>query len=172
MKKGEKALLKVSGDYAKGHPAAPADATLHYEVELLDFTKEKASWEMTNEEKIAAAQKNKDDGNELFKAGKFKGAIKKYKVHRPKSSLGRWLTAASVVVLTDNTPTPNQEIVVVRGERELVHGGGEGAGQAAQGHRPPQHRCVQPQAQGLQGLHRKLRQGANPLTCRWSSAVR
>lgn len=79
MKKGEKALLKVSGDYAKGHPAAPADATLHYEVELLEFTKEKASWEMTNEEKIAAAQKNKDDGNELFKAGKFKGAIKKYK---------------------------------------------------------------------------------------------
>jgi FK506-binding protein 4/5 len=79
MKKGELALIKVSGDYAKGHPTAPADAALHYEVELLDFTKEKASWEMTNEEKLAAAQKNKDDGNELFKAGKFRGAIKKYK---------------------------------------------------------------------------------------------
>jgi FK506-binding protein 4/5 len=78
MKKGEKALLKVSGDYAKGQPSAPADATLHYEVELLDFTKEKPSWEMSNEEKLAAAQKAKDEGNELFKAGKFKGAIKKY----------------------------------------------------------------------------------------------
>jgi FK506-binding protein 4/5 len=80
MKKGEKALLKVSGDYAKGQPSAPADATLHYEVELLDFTKDKPSWEMSNAEKLAAAQKAKDEGNELFKAGKFKGAIKKYSV--------------------------------------------------------------------------------------------
>jgi hypothetical protein len=164
MKKGELALIKVSGDYAKGHPTAPADAALHYEVELLDFTKEKASWEMTNEEKLAAAQKNKDDGNELFKAGKFRGAIKKYKVRSrlPLSSCftSQWRGFIVLTRLLTHWSSHFLESVVVRGQRELVHRGGEGAGEAAQDHRPPQHRRVQPQAEGLQGLHRKLRQGA------------
>jgi len=80
MKKGEKALIKLKGGYAKGHPNAPDKAELHYEVELHDFVKEKPSWEMSNQEKIEAALKTKDKGNEFFKDGKYKAAIKKYKV--------------------------------------------------------------------------------------------
>jgi len=79
MKKGEKALIKLKGGYAKGHPNAPDKAELHYEVELHDFVKEKPSWEMSNQEKIEAALKTKDKGNEFFKDGKYKAAIKKYK---------------------------------------------------------------------------------------------
>jgi FK506-binding protein 4/5 len=79
MKKGEKALLKVKGDYLK-HDTVPSDSQeLHYEIELVDFTKEKPSWEMTTEEKMTAAAKAKEEGNELYKQGKYQRAIKKYK---------------------------------------------------------------------------------------------
>lgn len=80
MKKGEKAILRLKGEYAK-HESIPGDKEeVRYEVELVDFVREKPSWEMTTEEKMAAALKAKEEGNELFKQGKYKRAIKKYKV--------------------------------------------------------------------------------------------
>jgi len=45
---------------------------------LIDWQKEKGSWEMSTAEKMEALIKKKEEGNELFKKGKFDGAIKKY----------------------------------------------------------------------------------------------
>lgn len=39
---------------------------------------EKESWDMKTEEKIEAAGKKKEEGNALFKAGKYKRASKRY----------------------------------------------------------------------------------------------
>ncbi len=65
-----------SPDFAYGKSGSgkiPANATLHFEVELLDFKdKKKEKYEMSDEEKIADASKLKDQGNALLKEGKFK----------------------------------------------------------------------------------------------------
>ena len=42
------------------------------------FLQEKESWDMNTEEKIEAAGKKKEEGNVLFKAGKYSRASKKY----------------------------------------------------------------------------------------------
>lgn len=43
---------------------------------------EKESWDMNTQEKIEAAGKKKEEGNALFKAGKYERASKRYeKVH-------------------------------------------------------------------------------------------
>lgn len=41
-------------------------------------TKEKAAWEMNDWERIEAAKKKKEEGNLLFKNGKYQRAGKKY----------------------------------------------------------------------------------------------
>ena len=53
MKKGERATLICSPDYAYGArgslPRIPANATLHFEVELLDFKeKKREKWELSD----------------------------------------------------------------------------------------------------------------------------
>ncbi|KAJ8748170.1 hypothetical protein K2173_000578 [Erythroxylum novogranatense] len=85
MKKGEVAILTIAPQYAFGasetkHDLAvvPPNSTLHYEVELVSFVKEKESWDMNTEEKIEAAGRKKEDGNLLFKAGKYARASKRY----------------------------------------------------------------------------------------------
>ena len=83
MRKGEISLLIARGDYAYGAagspPKIPPNATLHFEVELLDFEdKQKETWEMTSEEKLAEGSKLKEQGNEHFKAGEYKQAVAKY----------------------------------------------------------------------------------------------
>ena len=42
------------------------------------FLQEKESWDMNVEEKIEAAGKKKEEGNALFKAGKYVRASKRY----------------------------------------------------------------------------------------------
>lgn len=42
------------------------------------FLQEKESWDLNTEEKIAAAAKKKEEGNSLFKAGKYLRASKRY----------------------------------------------------------------------------------------------
>lgn len=84
MKKGEKAVLTCKSDYAYGKagspPNIPPDATLEFEVELIDFhPKKKEKWEMSDEEKKEEATKAKAEGNDLFKAGKYPEAIAIYK---------------------------------------------------------------------------------------------
>ncbi|XP_059447408.1 peptidyl-prolyl cis-trans isomerase FKBP62-like [Corylus avellana] len=85
MKKGEVALVTIQPDYAFGPSETqqelaivPANSTVHYEVELLSFVKEKESWEMNTQEKIEAAGKKKEEGNSLFKAGRYERASKRY----------------------------------------------------------------------------------------------
>ncbi|KAL8261981.1 hypothetical protein R6Q59_026030 [Mikania micrantha] len=86
MKKGEVALLTIAPEYAFGSTGSeqelamvPPNATVTYEIELVSFVKEKESWDMnTTQEKIEAAGKKKEEGNALFKAGKYKKAVKRY----------------------------------------------------------------------------------------------
>lgn len=61
MKKGEKAILTCAPDYAYGEagspPSIPKNATLKFEVELLDFKdKEKTKWDYTPEERLSQAE--------------------------------------------------------------------------------------------------------------------
>ncbi|GMI91081.1 rotamase FKBP 1, FK506 BINDING PROTEIN 62 [Hibiscus trionum] len=85
MKKGERALLTISPEYGFGTVVAerdlavvPPSSNLIYEVEMLDFVKEKAPWELNSKEKIEAAGKKKEEGNILFKNGNYQRAGKKY----------------------------------------------------------------------------------------------
>eukprot|EP01027_Heterolobosea_sp_BB2_P012903 GEZU01018662.1.p1 GENE.GEZU01018662.1~~GEZU01018662.1.p1 ORF type:complete len:311 (-),score=93.79 GEZU01018662.1:47-979(-) len=84
MKEGELALLTCAADYAYGSygspPTIPPNATLEFEVELFSFepADEKKEGEMTAEEKIQAALKKKDEGNDLFKEGRYERARVKY----------------------------------------------------------------------------------------------
>lgn len=72
LKKGQKARFTLKPNYAFGAQGdaaknIPPNATVVYEVELVEFVKEKESWDMSPEEKVASAQKRKDEGNELYK---------------------------------------------------------------------------------------------------------
>lgn len=85
MKKGEKAIITIQPEYGFGPSESqqelatvPANSTLIYEVEMVSFTKEKESWDMNTPEKIEAAGKKKEEGNVLFKAGKYTRASKRY----------------------------------------------------------------------------------------------
>ncbi|KAH1047022.1 hypothetical protein J1N35_037806 [Gossypium stocksii] len=85
MKKGELALITVQPEYAFGSSESqqelavvPANSTVYYEVEMVSFVKEKESWDMNAQEKIEAAGKKKEEGNALFKAGKYERASKRY----------------------------------------------------------------------------------------------
>ncbi len=57
MKKGEKSIFKLRADYAYGKmgspPKIPENATLIFEIELIDFfDKEKTKWDYKPEERI------------------------------------------------------------------------------------------------------------------------
>ncbi|KAB5569786.1 hypothetical protein DKX38_003579 [Salix brachista] len=85
MKKGEVALLTIAPEYAFGSSESqqelavvPPNSTVCYEIELVSFDKEKESWDMSTDEKIEAAGKKKEEGNVLFKAGKYAKASKRY----------------------------------------------------------------------------------------------
>ncbi|KAK9166010.1 hypothetical protein Scep_001201 [Stephania cephalantha] len=85
MKKGERALVTVGPEYGFGSTevkrdlaVVPSCSTTIYEVEMLDFIREKAPWEMNNHDKIEAAGKKKEQGNILFKAGNYQRAEKRY----------------------------------------------------------------------------------------------
>lgn len=85
MKKGEVALVTVAPEYAFGSSESkqelavvPPNSTVFYEVELVSFDKEKESWDMSTQEKIEAAALKKEEGNALFKAGKYLRASKRY----------------------------------------------------------------------------------------------
>ncbi|CAH9075390.1 unnamed protein product [Cuscuta epithymum] len=85
MKKGEVALLTIAPEYAFGSSetkqdlaVVPPNSIVFYEVELVSFVKEKESWDMKNDEKIEAAIRKKEEGNALFKAGKYARASKRY----------------------------------------------------------------------------------------------
>ncbi|KAJ0026022.1 hypothetical protein Pint_08628 [Pistacia integerrima] len=85
MKKGERAILTINPEYGFGTvevkrdlATVPPHSKLFYDVEILDLIKEKGPWEMTNQEKIEVAGRKKEEGNLLFKEGKYQRAGKKY----------------------------------------------------------------------------------------------
>jgi len=83
MKKGEKALFVLKPDYAYGAsgspPKIPANATLHFEIDLLEILNEEPSkWDYTSEQRIEKAFQFKEEGNIFFKTGDFDNARKKY----------------------------------------------------------------------------------------------
>ncbi|XP_065881979.1 70 kDa peptidyl-prolyl isomerase-like isoform X2 [Euphorbia lathyris] len=85
MRKGERAILTINPEYGfesieakRDLATVPPFSKLIYEVEMLDFIKEKVPWEMNNQEKIEAANRKKEEGNLLFKSGKYQRARKKY----------------------------------------------------------------------------------------------
>eukprot|EP00253_Pinus_taeda_P010337 PITA_10337 len=85
MKKGEIAIVTIFPEYGykdtqtqRDLAVVPPHSTLIYEIELVSFIKEKESWDMDTAEKIEAAGKKKEDGNALFRAGKYLRASKKY----------------------------------------------------------------------------------------------
>lgn len=85
MKKGELAMVTINHEYGFGSVEVEQDlaivppcSDLIYEVEMLDFIKERAPWEMNNSERIEEAGRKKEEGNLLFKAGKLQRAGKKY----------------------------------------------------------------------------------------------
>ncbi|KAM7520923.1 hypothetical protein LguiB_019885 [Lonicera macranthoides] len=85
MKKGECAILTITPEYGFGSAEVKRDlavvppfSKIIYEIEMLDFIKEKAAWEMSNHERIKAAGMKKEEGNTLFKNVKYQRAAKKY----------------------------------------------------------------------------------------------
>ncbi|KAJ6824838.1 70 kDa peptidyl-prolyl isomerase-like isoform X1 [Iris pallida] len=85
MKKGEVALVTIPPEHAFSSTESkqelavvPANSTVVYELELVSFEKEKESWDMNTAEKIEAAGKKKEEGNALFKLGKYARASKRY----------------------------------------------------------------------------------------------
>jgi len=82
MKKGEKAEFILSPEYAYGETGIsdiPPNATLIFEIELLDFAKKfKSKYEMDYPEIIALVKKFKEEGIKLFQEKKFEDAISKF----------------------------------------------------------------------------------------------
>ncbi|XP_059298086.1 70 kDa peptidyl-prolyl isomerase-like [Lycium ferocissimum] len=66
MRKGEEAIVTISSE------------SVFYEIKLVDFDKEKPFWKMDTKEKLEACEKIKNEGNVLFKDGKFQCASRKY----------------------------------------------------------------------------------------------
>lgn len=83
MKKGEKAIIHTSSEYAYGANGSPPkilpDASLIFDVELLDFhDKQKEIWEMNEEERIEGCEKSKNTAKELFQNGSYSEAFNIY----------------------------------------------------------------------------------------------
>jgi FK506-binding protein 4/5 len=84
INKGEKCRITLKGSrftFGKDAPAdfnLPPSAELVYTIFLKNFEKVKASWELTDEEKVQEAEKIRLRGNEFLKQGKLKLALNKY----------------------------------------------------------------------------------------------
>ena len=84
MKIGEMARFRIREDFGYGKngspPKIPGGATLVFDVELFSFQKApKPKWDLSTEEKISRAEKDKAEGNDLFKAQKYEDALHHYK---------------------------------------------------------------------------------------------
>ena len=81
----EHATFDISPNYAYGSEGCtekeiPPNATLQYEIKLLEMEKERETYEMNTAEKLEYAKKKKEEGNSFFKAGKINVACKRYEL--------------------------------------------------------------------------------------------
>lgn len=84
MKLGEIDRLTIAPKYAYGETGCsqlgiPPNATLVYEVEMVNFEKAKDSWEMDVGEKIAQSKLLKDKGTKYFTKGNYSRALENYR---------------------------------------------------------------------------------------------
>ncbi|KAJ3267636.1 hypothetical protein HDU76_011697, partial [Blyttiomyces sp. JEL0837] len=85
MKRGEVAIVEATADWGYG-TAKTKELGLEevgkmgyvFEVELVSMTKGKDVYEMSKEEKLVDAERLKEFGNQYFKDGKIRFAIRKY----------------------------------------------------------------------------------------------
>eukprot|EP00252_Welwitschia_mirabilis_P001541 TRINITY_DN1140_c0_g1_i1.p1 TRINITY_DN1140_c0_g1~~TRINITY_DN1140_c0_g1_i1.p1 ORF type:complete len:372 (+),score=104.82 TRINITY_DN1140_c0_g1_i1:254-1369(+) len=89
MKAGERALLHVGWELGYGEegnfsfPNVPPRANLIYEVELIGFEEAKegkSRRDMTVEERIEAADRKRQEGNEFYKEEKLEEAMQQYEM--------------------------------------------------------------------------------------------
>ncbi|KAI9364459.1 hypothetical protein DFJ73DRAFT_809567 [Zopfochytrium polystomum] len=83
MKKGEHAKVSASSDWGYGAALTKEKGlgqahNLEFDIELVDMTKAKDTYEMTKSEKIEKAKLYKEQGNAYFKDGKSRSAARKY----------------------------------------------------------------------------------------------
>lgn len=85
MKKDEHALVTIAPQYAFGDKehqgklaVVPPNTTVTYAVELVDFENAKETWDMKDDEKVAAANVKKEKGNKAYKENKLQRAISYY----------------------------------------------------------------------------------------------
>ncbi|TPX33850.1 hypothetical protein SmJEL517_g03289 [Synchytrium microbalum] len=105
MKKGESAVIKAPADYGFGNTLTKQYGLLQehdelvFDIVLEDWEKKKDSWDMSREEKLEDAQSCRLMGNDLFKEGKIRSAIKQY--DQVVTYLG---------TLTSSTPEEKQQV--------------------------------------------------------------
>jgi len=101
VNKGEKCRIVLKGNrYTYGSDAPPdfnlpPNAEINFTLFLKDFEKVKASWEMSEEEKLDSAQKLKDRGNEFLAQGKLNLALNKYN---------------GIILLLEHATKPSEEL--------------------------------------------------------------
>eukprot|EP00873_Tetraselmis_striata_P016190 jgi/Tetstr1/436454/TSEL_025282.t1 len=89
MRRGEVARVRCSAQYGYGSkgnfsfPSVPPNAALVYEVELLSWEEADDSMEDPREvvffeDKVEAAERRRQQGNDLYRAGNVVGALSKY----------------------------------------------------------------------------------------------
>ncbi|KAI6239252.1 Peptidylprolyl isomerase [Aphelenchoides fujianensis] len=111
VNRGEKCRVHLKGKFAYGsHPPAeyqlPPMAEVEFTLFLPEFEKVKASWEMTDEEKIEAATALKERGTKFLTEGKLPLALHKY---------------SAVAVLLEHT-NPTEDEMKAKVEAVLVAG--------------------------------------------------
>lgn len=83
MKKGERSIFEVKPEYGYGEEGykdlVKPNETVSFEIELIDFKHEEPYDIDDIEEKIKKSEERKIKGNNLFKEGKYKRAVKTYK---------------------------------------------------------------------------------------------
>lgn len=83
MRNGEVARFVIKSQYAFGSAGhaeykIPANATVEYEIKLIEFEREQDAWKLDEEETLAQAKLFKEKGTKYLKENKLTLAIKMY----------------------------------------------------------------------------------------------
>ena len=93
IKKGQNAVITLAPQYAYGEAGdaalgVPGGATVQFSVQISDVV---PTYQLELNDKLAAAERRKEQGNARFKDGNVEAALSKYeKVRRPRAAAARW----------------------------------------------------------------------------------